>query len=157
MTFTYHGCPRISEHEILIFLYFKSVKGFDSGTHLYYIACMQSRRNKPVKADPLGEFEALVLMAVLRLRDDAYGMRIHREIEERAGRRCSYGALYTTLDRLEEKGYVSSRIGDPTPERGGRAKRFFKLEAHGASALRSAYAATVEMARGIEPLLGGGI
>lgn len=115
---------------------------------------MQSRRNKP---DPLGEFETLVLMAILRLKDDAYGVRIHLEIETRAHRRVSYGALYTTLDRLEEKGYVSARVGDPTPERGGRAKKYFKIQAKGASALRSAYSATIEMARGLEPLLGGAI
>jgi DNA-binding PadR family transcriptional regulator len=94
-------------------------------------------------------------MAVLRLKDEAYGVRIHFEIEQRARRKVSLGALYTTLDRLEAKGYVSSRVGESTPERGGRAKKFIKLEAHGASALRSAYSATMEMARGIEPLLGG--
>jgi DNA-binding PadR family transcriptional regulator len=116
---------------------------------------MQSRRNKKTDYDPLGEFEALVLMAVLRLGSDAYGVTIHREIEEQARRKCTLGALYTTLDRLEDKGYVSSRIGDPTPERGGRAKKYFKVEAHGASALRNSYAATARMARGIEPLLGG--
>jgi PadR family transcriptional regulator PadR len=119
---------------------------------IYYIVSMQRRRNKP--HDPVGEFETLVLMAVLRLRDDSYGMRIHREIEDRAGRRCSLGALYTTLERLEKKGYVSSRVGESTPERGGRAKKYFKLQARGASALREAYSATMKMAHGIEPLLG---
>jgi len=118
---------------------------------------MLNNRNKVPKLEPLGEFEALVLMAVLRLGADAYGMRIHQEIEERAGRRSSYGALYTTLDRLEDKGYVSSRVGDPTPERGGRAKKYFKVEANGFSALRSAYSATIAMSRGIEPLLGGAV
>jgi DNA-binding PadR family transcriptional regulator len=94
-------------------------------------------------------------MAVLRLGGDAYGMRIHQELEVTAGRTCSLGALYTTLDRLETKGYVSSRVGEPTAERGGRAKRFFKLKAVGAAALKASYAATLRMARGIEPLLGG--
>lgn len=115
---------------------------------------MQSRRNK--RYEPLGEFETLVLMAILRIGpDDAYGVRIHLEIEERAKRRVALGALYTTLDRLEKKGFVSSRVGEATQVRGGRAKRYFKVEAHGAKALRTAYAATVEMARGLEPLLGG--
>jgi PadR family transcriptional regulator, regulatory protein PadR len=94
-------------------------------------------------------------MAVLRLGSDAYGMRIHRELETTAQRRCSLGALYTTLDRLEAKGYVSSRVGEPTPSRGGRAKKFFHIKAFGASALRGSYAATVRMAKGIEPMLGG--
>jgi PadR family transcriptional regulator PadR len=112
---------------------------------------MQSRRNE--KCDPPGEFETLVLMAILRLDDEAYGMRIHLELLDRAGRRCSYGALYTTLDRLERKGYVSSSIGDPTPERGGRAKKYFRVEGLGRAALRGSYAATCRMAEGIEPLL----
>jgi DNA-binding PadR family transcriptional regulator len=114
---------------------------------------MQSRRNQ--KCDPLGEFEALVLMAILRLEDEAYGMRIHQEIETRAGRRSSYGALYTTLDRLEQKGYLSSTIGDPSPERGGRAKKFFKIDNLGRAALRQSLRATRRMAQGIGPQLGG--
>jgi PadR family transcriptional regulator, regulatory protein PadR len=113
---------------------------------------MQSRRNR--KCDPLGEFETLVLMAVLRLGDEAYGMRIHDELENRACRRCSYGALYTTLDRLEQKGYVSSAIGEPTSERGGRAKKYFKVDNMGKSALRESCRATRRMAAGIEPQLG---
>lgn len=95
-------------------------------------------------------------MAVLRLDGDAYGMQVHVEIENRAGRRCSYGALYTTLDRLEQKGYVSSSIGEPTAERGGRAKKYFRVENLGKSALRESYRATLRMAEGLEPLLGGG-
>lgn len=119
---------------------------------MFYIVSMQSRRNRT--PDPLGEFETLVLMAVLRLEDDAYGMRIHHEIETRAGRRCSYGALYTTLDRLEQKGYLSSSVGDPTPERGGRAKKFFKIDNLGKAALKQAYRATQRMAEGVELLEG---
>lgn len=114
---------------------------------------MQSRRN--VKCDPLGEFEALVLMAVLRLEGDAYGMRIHQELKNQGGRLCSYGALYTTLDRLEQKGYVSSSVGEPTPERGGRAKKYFKVDGAGKAALSQSYQATLRMAEGMEPLLGG--
>jgi PadR family transcriptional regulator len=120
---------------------------------IFYIVSMQSRRNKT--PDPLGEFESLVLLAVLRLGDDAYGMRIHEELESRARRRPSYGALYTTLERLEQKGYVSSWIGEPTPERGGRAKKYFKVDNMGKAALRQSYGATRRMADGIEALLGG--
>ena len=125
----------------------------DSVRDIYYIVSMQCRVNE--RRESLGDFETLVLMAVLRLGGDAYGMRIHRELETTAGRRCSLGALYTTLDRLETKGYVSSHIGEPTSERGGRAKKFFQIKAIGATALKHSYAATLRMAKGIEPLLGG--
>jgi DNA-binding PadR family transcriptional regulator len=83
----------------------------------------------------LGDFERIVLLALVRLRENAYGVTIRREIEERAGREVSYGALYTTLDRMETKGYVSSRIGEPTQVRGGRAKKYFQIEAPGIEAL----------------------
>jgi PadR family transcriptional regulator PadR len=82
-------------------------------------------------------------------------MRFHQEIETRARRRCSYGALYTTLDRLEQKGYVSSKVGEPTAERGGRAKKFFQVEGLGAATLKQNFRATLRMAEGIEPLIGG--
>jgi PadR family transcriptional regulator PadR len=116
---------------------------------------MQSRRNK--KYDPIGEFEMLVMMAVLRLGKNAYGTTIHQEIESRARRTCALGALYTTLDRLEGKGYVSSRVGEATPQRGGRAKKYFRVESPGSVALRQAYRATLSMAQGIEPILGGAL
>ena len=85
--------------------------------------------------DRLGRFEELVLLALVRLRENAYGVTIRREIADRTGRDVSFGAVYTTLDRLERKGYVLSRMGDPTPERGGRAKKYFRLEAPGIRAL----------------------
>src|SRR5215472_3073563 len=75
----------------------------------------------------LGEFEQIVLLAVVRLGDEAYGVPIRREIAERAGRQVTVGALYATLDRLEAKGLVHSWFADPTPERGGRSKRYFRL------------------------------
>ncbi len=81
------------------------------------------------KSDSLGEFEQVALLALIRLRNNAYGASIRREIAERAGRDVSLGAIYTTLERLERKGFVSSARGAPTPERGGRAKRFYKIEA----------------------------
>jgi len=84
----------------------------------------------------LGELEQIVLLALIRLGDNAYGVPIRQEIERRTKRSLSIGALYRTLERLEDKGFVSSRTGDPTPERGGRAKRFFRAEALGLRALR---------------------
>lgn len=83
-----------------------------------------------------GEFEQIVLLALLRLGQQAYGVPIRREIEARTKRSVSIGALYRTLDRLEAKGFVRSWTGDPTPERGGRAKRFFRVEPLGLKALR---------------------
>jgi PadR family transcriptional regulator, regulatory protein PadR len=85
--------------------------------------------------DRLGRFEEIVLLVLVRLRENAYGVPIRREIAERTGREVSFGAVYTTLERLERKGYVSSRLGEPTRERGGRAKRYFRIEAPGVRAL----------------------
>jgi PadR family transcriptional regulator PadR len=83
----------------------------------------------------LGEFEQIVMLAILRLGDTAYAVSIRWEIAARTGRELAPGALYTTLDRLEEKGLISSRRGDPTPQRGGRAKRYFKVSAKGITAV----------------------
>lgn len=83
----------------------------------------------------VSEFELVVLQAIILLRDNAYGMTIQEEIKERTGRPISIGAVYTTLYRLENKGFVSSRKGDPTIERGGRAKMFYTIEGMGAQAL----------------------
>jgi PadR family transcriptional regulator, regulatory protein PadR len=82
-----------------------------------------------------GRFEEIVLLALVRLREDAYGVTIRRDIAERTGSDVSFGAVYTTLERLERKGYVKSRVGEPTPERGGRAKKYFRIEAPGIRAL----------------------
>jgi PadR family transcriptional regulator PadR len=97
----------------------------------------------------LGEFEQIVLLAVLRLGDNAYGVPIRLDIEKRTGRRVTVGALYATLDRLEAKGYVHSWFADPTPQRGGRSKRYFKLLAHGVKALAESKTALDSMWRGI--------
>jgi len=86
----------------------------------------------------LGEFEHIVLLAILRLGENAYGVTLRQEIEERTDRHPSPGALYITVDRLENKGFVSSRFGDPTPQRGGRAKRFFRVTAKGVQAVARA-------------------
>ena len=103
---------------------------------------------------PLGEFEVVVLMAVLHLRDDAYGSSIRDEIERRAGRPVSRGAVYITLERLEEKGLLGSKVGGATPGRGGRPKRLFRVTAAGVKAVKQSVASLVRMHRGLEPILG---
>ena len=102
----------------------------------------------------LGEFEQLVLLAILRLGADAYGMNIRREIEERAGRPTSIGALYLTLDRLEQKKFIQSDLGEATPERGGRAKRFFTINPSGRVMLGKSLGAVKRMADGFFPIRG---
>jgi len=96
----------------------------------------------------LGEFEQVVLLAVLRLGDNAYGVTIREEIAACTERHPSPGALYTTLDRLEDRGLVNSKFGDPTPQRGGRAKRFFTVT-------RSGLQAVARVQRGYQRLLKG--
>src|SRR5689334_11511793 len=93
------------------------------------------------KPDSLGQFEQLVLTAILTLREDAYGVTIHEKVEELAQPKpVSLGAVYVTLDRLEDKGLVTSWLSNPTPERGGRAKRCYRLEALGERALEESAA-----------------
>ena len=101
----------------------------------------------------LGEFEQIVLLAILRLADEAYGVPIRLEIERRTGRALTVGALYRTLDRLQDKGYVSSVFSDPTPERGGRSKRYFTVRPAGLQALRASREALTAMWEGLEPLV----
>ena len=101
----------------------------------------------------LGGLEQIVLLAALRLDEGAYGVSIRLEIERRTGRSLTVGALYRTLDRLETKGYVASRFGDPTPERGGRSKRYFKVRPVGIRLLRASRAALAAMWEGLEPQL----
>jgi len=102
------------------------------------------------RAPVLGDFEQLVLMGVLRLAGDAYGAAIRQEIHARSGRDVSINAVYTTLDRLEAKGLLRSRIGDPTPQRGGRRRKFYALSPSGSVALRQAYRVFTAMASGLE-------
>jgi len=93
------------------------------------------------RSDSLGQFEQLILTAILTLRDDAYGVTIHAKAGELARPKAvSLGAVYVTLDRLEDKGLISSRLSDPTPERGGRARRCYQLEALGERALQESAA-----------------
>jgi PadR family transcriptional regulator, regulatory protein PadR len=102
--------------------------------------------------DLLGSFEQLVLLAVARLGENAYGMTVRQEIEARTGRDVTLGAVYATLDRLETKGYVTSHSGAASSARGGRAKRFFRLEGAGAQALSRSLQAVDEMRRGLKAL-----
>lgn len=101
----------------------------------------------------LGEFEQLVLLAVLRLGDEAYAVPVRQAIEEAAARSVSRGALYTTLERLEAKGLLSSRMGEPTVERGGRARRYHAVTPAGLRALRAAREAVSRLSTGLERML----
>jgi DNA-binding PadR family transcriptional regulator len=102
------------------------------------------------RGDSLGTFEQMVLIALIRLGTNAYGMTVRREIEERTGRTISIGAVYATLERLEAKGFVSSFTGAPTAERGGRSKRFFRIESDGERALRASQDAIRKMTAGLK-------
>jgi DNA-binding PadR family transcriptional regulator len=97
----------------------------------------------------MGEFEQLVLLAILHLDNDSYGMEVREEIERRTGREVSYGAVYTTLDRLEQKGHVAHRMGEVTPVRGGRARKYFRVLPEGRAALRATQDALRVMWEGV--------
>jgi DNA-binding PadR family transcriptional regulator len=101
----------------------------------------------------LGEMEQIVLLAVLRLGDGAYATPILEEIAAQAGRRVARGALYTALDRLETKGCLRSRLGEPLPERGGRARRYFTLTPAALRALKTSRGALLRLWRGVESQL----
>ncbi len=90
------------------------------------------------RRDYLGQFELMVLLAVIRIRDDAYGVPIARELEAASGKEVGIGSVYAALERLQDKGLVSSSVGDPTPERGGRAKQYFQVTSKGRTAAREA-------------------
>jgi PadR family transcriptional regulator PadR len=100
----------------------------------------------------LGEFETSVLLAIVHLRGRGYGVSIADEIERRTRRRVSFGAIYATLDRLQKKGLISSELGEPTPERGGKPKRFYRIEAPGERALQETQAMTERMWAGVRPI-----
>jgi PadR family transcriptional regulator PadR len=101
----------------------------------------------------IGDFEQLILFALVRLGADAYGVTIRREIEMRTNRAISPGALYTALDRLEKRGLVTSRLGDSTPERGGKRKRLYTLQPAGERALARVYESLRQMASGVSARL----
>jgi DNA-binding PadR family transcriptional regulator len=102
----------------------------------------------------LGEIELMVLLAVMRLADEAYGVLILQELLNLAGREVTFGSIYAALDRLERKGFVRSWLGDPTPERGGRAKRYFRVTRAGVRALKMTRTALTNLWSGV-PLLEG--
>jgi DNA-binding PadR family transcriptional regulator len=98
----------------------------------------------------LGEFEQIVLLAIIRLQDDAYAIPVREEIEAKTGRRVARGALYTALDRLEQKRYLRSRMSEPVAERGGRSRRYFTVTATGMAAVRSSRQALLRLWSGLE-------
>ncbi|MEX2273776.1 MAG: PadR family transcriptional regulator [Vicinamibacterales bacterium] len=101
----------------------------------------------------IGEFEQLVLLAVLQLGDEAYAVPVRNLIVARTGRDVARGALYTALERLEGKALVTSRVGEPLPERGGRPRRYFTVTPAGVKLLREARAAVANLSQGLESLL----
>lgn len=101
------------------------------------------------KGDYLGEFELVVLLTLFHLGEEAYGMTIRMRIEEKTGRSVSIGAVYTTLRRLQAKGHVSSRLGEPSRSRGGRAKKFFALEPEGLAAVQRSREMFVSLWKGL--------
>jgi PadR family transcriptional regulator, regulatory protein PadR len=102
----------------------------------------------------LGDFELMVLLALMRLGEDAYGVPICREIEQQSGRAVALGTVYAALERLEEKDLVSSELGESTPQRGGRAKRYFRMTIKGLREVRDARTALINLWRGLEQLEG---
>jgi DNA-binding PadR family transcriptional regulator len=102
----------------------------------------------------IGEFEKLVLLAILRLGDDAYGATVLEELESRLGRSVSDGAVYVSLRRLETKGLIAASTGDSSPERGGRPRRYLRVEPDGIAALRDSREAWDALAHGLDDLLG---
>lgn len=104
-------------------------------------------------SNTIGSFEQQILLALMHRGADAYGLTIREEIESRTGKPVSAGALYTALDRLEKRGLVSSRLGDPTPQRGGKRKRLYTVEPAGERALTAAYESFQSMATGLKARL----
>jgi DNA-binding PadR family transcriptional regulator len=102
----------------------------------------------------LGEFELLVMLTIIRLGEDAYGVPISREIEQQTGRSVAFGTVYSTLERLQRKGFVRSNLGDATPERGGRAKRYFRATATGLRTVRETKQSLTRLWRGLRELEG---
>jgi PadR family transcriptional regulator len=104
-------------------------------------------------AATLGELEQVVLLALLRLGEGGFGVAVQSEIEGRTQRRVSLGAVYTTLARLEQKGFVASRVGDPTPQRGGRRKKLYRVLPKGKRALVTSIETLHALTRGLAPTL----
>ena|SRR6187401_393965 len=106
------------------------------------------------KGDYLGNFDLMLLLALLRLGEDAYGVTIAQELEEQTGREVVVASVYATLERLQDRGLVTSRLGDATPERGGRAKRFFRITGSGIREVRDARRSLMNLWKGLPELKG---
>jgi PadR family transcriptional regulator, regulatory protein PadR len=100
----------------------------------------------------LGEFELMVMLALIRLSENAYGVPISREIEASSGREVALGSVYAALERLQQQGFVSSRLGEPTAERGGRAKRYFRVTANGLHEVRKTRQTLISLWQGLPEL-----
>jgi len=107
------------------------------------------------KRDQLGIFELMVILVLVRLGDNAYGVPICEELEKRTGREAAVGSVYAALERLEHKGFVTSELGEPTSERGGRAKKYFRLTARGLKEVRETQRSLVKLWQGLPELQGG--
>lgn len=103
----------------------------------------------------LGEFELMVMLTLIRLGEEAYGVPIGRAIEESSGREVALGSVYAALERLEQKGFVSSKVGEPTAERGGRAKRYFRITNAGLRQVRKTRQTLINLWQGLPQLKGG--
>jgi PadR family transcriptional regulator PadR len=107
------------------------------------------------KREYLGNFELMVMLALIRLGENAYGVPISQELEEITGREVAVGSVYAALERLEDKGLVTSQLGEATPERGGRAKRYFRVSGQGLREVRDTRRSLVKLWKGIPELEGG--
>jgi PadR family transcriptional regulator PadR len=126
-------------------------KYFD-GTVVIHLFLQYSEKMR--KGDYLGNFELMLLLALLRLGKDAYGVTIAQELEEQTGREVVVASVYATLERLQERGLVTSTLGDPTPERGGRAKRYFRITGAGIREARDARRSLMNLWKGLPELKG---
>ena len=106
------------------------------------------------KRDQLGIFELTVILVLIRLGDNAYGVPICEELEKRTGREAAVGSVYAALERLEEKGFVTSELGEPTSERGGRAKKYFRVTARGLKEVRETQRSLVKLWQRLPELQG---
>jgi PadR family transcriptional regulator, regulatory protein PadR len=107
------------------------------------------------KRDQLGNFELMVMLVLIRLRENAYGVPISDELEKRTRREVAIGSVYAALERLEDKGFVASELGEPTSERGGRAKKYFRVTARGLKEVRETQRSIVNLWHGLPELQGG--
>jgi PadR family transcriptional regulator PadR len=107
------------------------------------------------KRDQLGNFELMVMLVLIRLGANAYGVPICEELEKRTGRNVAVGSVYAALERLEDKGFITSEFGEPTPERGGRAKRYFSVTARGLKEVRQTHRSLVRLWHGLPEIQGG--